>query len=215
MVIGDTLLDAQTFGALSQYITTVIERLGYLGIFVGMVLSSAPLPVPSEVVMPFAGYVVWRGGLTLIGVMLAGTFGCLAGSLIDYAIGVYGGRPFLERYGKYLFMNERRLDDAKLWFDRYGGRAVFICKLLPLGGIYVSVLAGILRMSVKKFSLYTVFASFLWCLVLVYIGFLLGPDWGDLAELFKYLEIIVVAGIIGAVGYLIYRVEWKPLHARS
>jgi membrane protein DedA with SNARE-associated domain len=105
------LVDA--LGALSQFIITAVEELGYLGIFIGMVLSSTPLPFPSEIIMPFAGYVVWRGDLTLIGVTFAGTFGCLAGSLLDYAIGIYGGRPFLERYGKYILVHESRLDDAE------------------------------------------------------------------------------------------------------
>ncbi len=164
---------------------------------------------------PFAGYVVWRGDLIFIGVTLAGTFGCRVGSLIDYTIGVYGGRPFLERYRKYILVHESRLDDAERWFDRYGGRAVLICKLLPLTGIYISFLAGIVRMDVKKFSLYTAFGSLLWCLVLVYIGLLLGPDWSDLAELVRYLYVIVVIGIIGVIGYLVYRFEWKPSHARS
>ncbi len=194
--------------------TAAIEQLGYIGIFIGMVLSSTPLPVPSEVVMPFAGYVVWRGDLTLIGVTLAGTFGCLAGSLIDYAFGLYGGRPFLERYGKYMLMHESRLDDVKRWFDRYGDRAVFICKLLPLGGIYVSFLAGIVRMDVKKFSLYAALGSLLWCLGLAYIGLLLGPDWSDLAEFFKYLEIAAVAGISGVIVYLVYRFELNASHIR-
>ncbi|MGZ4865553.1 MAG: DedA family protein [Halobacteriota archaeon] len=208
------VLDIDALGALSQIITAAVERFGYLGIFIGMVLSSTPLPFPSEIIMPFAGYVVWRGGLTLIGVTLAGTFGCLAGSLLDYAIGIYGGRPFLERYGKYILVHESRLDDAERWFSRYGGRAVLICKLLPLTGIYISFLAGIVRMDIKKFSLYTAFGSLLWCLALVYIGLLLGPDWSDLAELFGYLYVVVVIGIICVIGYLIYRFEWKPSHAQ-
>jgi membrane protein YqaA with SNARE-associated domain len=127
-----------TLGALSQFIITAVEELGYLGIFIGMVLSSTPLPFPSEIIMPYAGYVVWRGDLTLIGVTFAGTFGCLAGSLLDYAIGIYGGRPFLERYGKYILVHESRLDDAERWFSKYGGRTVLICKLLPLTGVYIS-----------------------------------------------------------------------------
>ncbi len=208
------VLDVDALGTLSQFITTAVERLGYLGIFIGMALSSTPLPVPSEIVMPFAGYNVWRGGLTLIGVTLAGTFGSLAGSFVDYAIGVYGGRPFLERYGKYMLVHESKLDDAERWFGRYGGRAVLICRLLPFTGIYISFLAGIVRMDVKKFSLYTAFGSLLWCLALAYIGLLLGPDWSDLAELFRYLYVIVVIGIIGVIGYLVYRVERKTSHAR-
>ncbi|MGZ4864993.1 MAG: DedA family protein [Halobacteriota archaeon] len=208
------LLNIDALEALSQIITTAVEQLGYLGIFVGMVLSSTPLPLPSEIIMPYAGYIVWKGDLTLIGVTLAGTLGCLAGSLLDYVIGIFGGRPFLKRYGKYILVQESRLDDAERWFIRYGGRAVLICKLLPLTGIYISFLAGIFRMDVKKFTLYTAFGSLLWCLALVYIGLLLGPDWNDLAELFGYLYVLVIIGIIGVIGYLIYRYEWQPSHGQ-
>ena len=110
---------------LSNFIIAVIEQLGYGGIFVGMTLESTGLPIPSEIVMTFAGYVVWTGRLTLIGVTLAGTLGCLAGSLIAYYIGLWGGRPLLERYGKYVLIRKSELDRAQKWFEKYGDRAVF------------------------------------------------------------------------------------------
>jgi membrane protein DedA with SNARE-associated domain len=212
------LILAQSFNiieTLSNFIISVIEQLGYAGVFVGMTLESCGLPIPSEVIMPFAGYVVWEGGLTLIGITLAGTLGCLAGSLIAYYIGLWGGRPLLERYGKYVLIRKRELDLADKWFDKYGDRAVFVSRLLPVVRTYISFPAGIVNMDVKKFSLYTVLGSLLWCFGLAYIGVLLGPHWVDIEGLFRYLDIAVILGIIALVAYLIYHRERIVSHMRS
>jgi membrane protein DedA with SNARE-associated domain len=165
--------------------------------------------------MPFAGFVVWEGGLTLIGITLAGTLGCLAGSLIAYYIGLWGGRPLLERYGKYVLIRKRELDLADKWFDKYGDRAVFVSRLLPVVRTYISFPAGIVNMDVKKFSLYTVLGSLLWCFGLAYIGVLLGPHWVDIEGLFRYLDIAVIVGIIALVAYLIYHRKRIVSHMRS
>ncbi|MGZ8880327.1 MAG: DedA family protein [Halobacteriota archaeon] len=212
------LILAQSFNiieTLSNFIISVIEQLGYAGVFVGMTLESVGLPIPSEVIMPFAGYVVWEGGLTLIGITVAGTLGCLAGSLIAYYIGLWGGRPLLERYGKYVLISKRELDLADKWFDKYGDRAVFVSRLLPVVRTYISFPAGIVNMDVKKFSLYTVLGSLPWCFGLAYIGVLLGPHWEDIKGLFRYLDIAVIVGIIALVAYLIYRRERIMSHIRS
>jgi membrane protein DedA with SNARE-associated domain len=212
------LILAQSFNiieTLSDFIISVIEQLGYAGVFVGMTLESAGLPIPSEVIMPFAGYVVWEGGLTLIGVTLAGTLGCLAGSLIAYYIGLWGGRPLLERYGKYVLISKRELDLADRWFGKYGDRAVFVSRLLPVVRTYISFPAGIVNMDVKKFSLYTVLGSLPWCFGLAYIGVLLGPHWEDIKGLFVYLDVLVIVGIIALVVYLIYHRERIVSHIRS
>ncbi|MGZ4849381.1 MAG: DedA family protein [Halobacteriota archaeon] len=212
------LILAQSFNiieTLSNFIISVIEQLGYAGVFVGMTLESVGLPIPSEVIMPFAGYVVWEGGLTLIGITVAGTLGCLAGSLIAYYIGLWGGRPLLERYGKYVLISKRELDLADKWFEKYGDRAVFISRLLPVVRTYISFPAGIVNMDVKKFSLYTVLGSLPWCFGLAYIGVLLGPHWEDIKGLFRYLDIAVIVGIIALVAYLIYRRERIMSHIRS
>jgi membrane protein DedA with SNARE-associated domain len=200
---------------LSDFVISVIEQLGYAGVFAGMTLESVGLPIPSEVIMPFAGYVVWEGGLTLIGITLAGTLGCLAGSLIAYCIGLWGGRPLLERYGKYVLIRKRELDLADKWFGKYGDRAVFVSRLLPVVRTYISFPAGIVKMDVKKFSLYTVLGSLLWCFGLAYIGVLLGPHWVDIEGLFRYLDIAVIVGIIALVAYLIYHRERIVSHMRS
>jgi membrane protein DedA with SNARE-associated domain len=200
---------------ISDFIISVIEQLGYAGVFVGMTLESCGLPIPSEVIMPFAGFVVWEGGLTLIGITLAGTLGCLAGSLIAYYIGLWGGRPLLERYGKYVLIRKRELDLADKWFDKYGDRAVFVSRLLPVVRTYISFPAGLVNMDVKKFSLYTVLGSLLWCFGLAYIGVLLGPHWVDIEGLFRYLDIAVIVGIIALVAYLIYHRKRIVSHMRS
>ena len=189
---------------LSNFVISVIEQLGYTGVFVAMGLESACIPLPSEVIMPFAGFVVWKGELTLIGVALVGTAGCLAGSLVAYSVGAYGGLPLLERYGKYVLIRKSELDRAHTWFERFGEIAVFVSRVLPIVRTFISLPAGVVRMDVKKFSLYTVLGSLPWCFGLAYVGVLLGPHWSDLEALFRYLDIVVIAGIIGLVGYLIY-----------
>ncbi|MGB9371984.1 MAG: DedA family protein [Halobacteriota archaeon] len=189
---------------LSNFVISVIEQFGYAGVFVAMGLESACIPLPSEVIMPFAGFVVWKGELTLIGVALVGTAGCLAVSLVAYSVGAYGGLPLLERYGKYVLIRKSELDRAHTWFERFGEIAVFVSRVLPIVRTFISLPAGVVRMDVKKFSLYTVLGSLPWCFGLAYVGVLLGPHWSDLEALFRYLDIVVIAGIIGLVGYLIY-----------
>jgi membrane protein DedA with SNARE-associated domain len=190
--------------ALSDFVISFISALGYAGVFVGMTLESIGVPLPSEVIMPFAGYVVWTGGMTLVGVTLAGTAGCLVGSLVAYYISLWGGRPLLERYGKYILIRKRELDLAQNWFEKYGDRAVFVSRLLPVVRTFISYPAGIARMDVKKFSFYTVLGSFPFCLALAYVGFLLGSHWADIERSFVYLDFLVIAGIIGLVAYLVY-----------
>jgi membrane protein DedA with SNARE-associated domain len=193
---------------LGNFIITVIEQLGYAGVFVGMTLESIGLPLPSEIIMPFAGYVVWEGRLTLLGVTLAGTLGCLAGSLIAYGIGAYGGRPLLERYGKYVLIRKSELDRAERWFETHGEAAVFISRLLPVVRTFISYPAGIVRMDVKRFSVYTVLGSLPFCFALAYVGVALGPHWEDIRGLFRYFDIAVIVGVVVLIGYLIYRRAW-------
>jgi membrane protein DedA with SNARE-associated domain len=212
---GILALSINIIGTLSDFIISVIEQLRYTGVFVGMTLESVGLPIPSEVIMPFAGYVVWEGGMTLIGITLAGTFGCLAGSLIAYYIGLWGGRPLLDRYGKYVLIRKKELDQAQEWFEKYGERAVFVSRLLPIVRTFISYPAGIVRMDVKKFSLYTVLGSLPFCLALAYIGVLLGPHWNDIERLFRYLDIAVIVGIVALIAYLIYHRERIVSYMRS
>ncbi|MGZ4919976.1 MAG: DedA family protein [Halobacteriota archaeon] len=200
-------LEVNVVETLSHFVITAIEQLGYAGVFVAMGLESACIPLPSEVIMPFAGYVAWEGTLTLLGVAVAGTLGCLAGSLVAYYVGAYGGRPLLDRYGRYILIRKSELDRAHTWFERHGEITVFVSRVLPIVRTFISLPAGIARMDIKKFSIYTLLGSFPWCLALAYVGFFLGPHWSDVEQLFRYLDIVVVAGLVAVIGYLVYHRE--------
>ena len=202
------VLSINIFETLSNFVIAVVERLGYGGVFVGMTLESTGLPLPSEIIMAFAGYLVWEGRLTLLGITLAGTLGCLAGSLIAYGIGAYGGRPLLERYGKYVFIRASELDRGEQWFAKHGESAVFISRLLPVVRTYISFPAGIVRMDVKRFSVYTALGSLPFCFVFAYVGVMLGPHWEHIRGLFRYVNIAVIVGLVVLIGYLIYRRAW-------
>jgi membrane protein DedA with SNARE-associated domain len=193
---------------LSNFVIAIIEHLGYAGVFVGMTLESTGLPLPSEIIMGFAGYVVWEGKLTLLGITLAGTLGCLAGSLIAYGIGAYGGRPLLERYGKYVLIRKSELDRGEEWFAKHGESAVFISRLLPVVRSVISYPAGIVRMDIKRFSVYTVLGSLPFCFAFAYAGVALGPHWEHIRGLFRYFNIAVIVGVVVLIGYLIYRRAW-------
>ncbi len=190
--------------AVSSFIITTIEQFGYAGVFVAMLLESAGVPLPSEVIMPFAGYVAWEGKLTLIGVTIAGTLGCLVGALILYGIGLYGGRPLLDRYGKYVLIRKSELDRADKWFEQYGELTVFVSRMLPVIRSFFSLPAGMTHMNITKFSLYTTLGSFPWCLALAYLGVFLGPRWAEVVPLFRYLNVVVIVGFVVLVSYLIY-----------
>jgi membrane protein DedA with SNARE-associated domain len=183
----------------------LIEILGYWGVFIGMTLESACIPLPSEIIMPFAGFVVYEGKMSLIGITMVGALGNLCGSLIAYFIGFKGGRPFLEKYGKYFFITNNRLEMADDWFEKYGHEAVLISRVLPIIRTFISLPAGIARMDLKKFIIYSFLGSLPWCFVLGYIGVQLGPKWDIIKGYFHILDIIVVIGIIGLCLYLLYK----------
>lgn len=188
----------------SQIAIHLIETLGYWGVFLGMTIESACIPLPSEVIMPFAGYVVWEGKMTLWGITLAGVLGNVLGSWIAYFVGLKGGRPFLEKYGKYVLITPGKLDMAHEWFERYGHEAVFISRLLPGIRTFISLPAGIAEMEFKKFTIYTFAGSLPWAFALGYIGVLLGPHWETIRSYFHILDIFVAIGVVAVVIYIIY-----------
>jgi len=189
---------------LSDIVINLISYLGYWGVFIAMTIESACIPLPSEVIMPFAGFVVSEGKMTLLGITLAGTFGNLVGSWIAYFVGLKGGRPLLEKYGKYILIGHKELDMADSWFERYGHEAVFISRLLPGIRTVISLPAGIAEMDLKKFSIYTFAGSLPWTLALGYLGVVLGPHWEQIKPYFHILDIIVVISVIAFIIYFIY-----------
>jgi Uncharacterized membrane-associated protein len=196
---------------LSNTTIYLIQTFGYWGVFIGMTLESACIPFPSEITMPFAGFVVWQGttNMTILGITLVATVANLFGSLIAYCVGSLGGRPLLEKYGKYILITHSKLDLADKWFEKYGYEAVLISRLLPIIRTFISLPAGIAHMDIKKFVIYTFLGSLPWCFALGYLGFLLGPQWELIRNYFHILDIIVGIGIVAFIGYLVYQYKYK------
>jgi len=196
---------------LARFVIDTISASGYLGIVILMGIESACIPLPSEIIMPFSGYLVFRGDFELFRVGLAGAFGCVVGSVPAYYLGLYGGRPLVERYGKYVLISHRDLDTADRWFDRYGDWAIFFSRLLPVVRTFISFPAGVARMNFSRFVAYTFIGSFPWCLGLAYVGMKLGENWDTLGVYFHRFDIVI--GIVIALGVLYY--VWHHLKGRK
>ncbi|MDX6693491.1 MAG: hypothetical protein QOF02_1094 [Blastocatellia bacterium] len=182
--------------------------MGYMGIVLLMAIESACIPLPSEVIMPFSGYLVYAGRFNLWLVALAGAGGCVLGSMVAYWVGMYGGRPLIEKYGRYILLSNHDLDLADRWFARYGEIIVFASRLLPVVRTFIAFPAGVARMNKTRFVAYTFLGSFPWCLGLAYVGQLLGEQW-DKNEALKswFHRFDFVIGIIGVlfVAWWIWR----------
>lgn len=182
--------------------------LGYPGIVFLMALESACLPVPSEVVMPFSGYLASTGRFNLLLVVTAGAIGCNIGSTFIYWLGVTGGRAFVEKWGSCVFISQAKLDRMDRYFERYGAITVFFARLLPMVPVIVSFPAGIARMNIWKFQFYTFAGTWIWCFILALLGFQFGLAWKSqiwVREAIHYLDIAVVTGLVLAVAWLVWR----------
>ena len=193
---------------LARFIISVISSAGYLGIVLLMAIESACIPLPSEVIMPFSGYLVSVGRFKLAWVAVAGALGCNLGSFVAYYVGSLGGRPLVEKYGRYVLITRHDLALADRFFARYGDWAVFIARLLPVIRTFIALPAGIARMNVLRFHLYTFLGSLLWCWVLAYAGFKLGERWTTLREYFHRFDTVIgILIVLGAVWFIHNR--WK------
>lgn len=179
-----------------RIITDFIASLGYAGLAIGMAIESACVPLPSEVILPFGGYLVSTGQLTFWGAVFAGTIGGTIGSVIAYYIGLRGGRLFLRKYGRYVFFSEKEFAAAEKWFQRYGEATVFFTRLLPVIRTFISLPAGIAAMPFGRFVVYTFLGSLPWSILLVYIGKQLGANWNTLGPIFHRFDGIIVAGLV-------------------
>ena len=196
--------------SLTVWLVDTIGRMGYTGIISLMFLESSFFPFPSEVVMPPAGYLAWKGEMSLTLVLLSGIAGSLLGALFNYWIAVKLGRPFLIKYGKYFFVSEESINKADEFFSRHGHISTFVCRLLPGIRQYISLPAGIARMPMKSFLLFTTLGAGIWVTVLTFAGYLLGEHQDLLKE---YLHVITIACISIAVAVtLIYLFVIKRKH---
>ncbi|MCL6635500.1 MAG: DedA family protein [Peptococcaceae bacterium] len=175
--------------------------MGYWGIGIGMAIESANIPLPSEVILPFGGYLVSTGRLEFYRAVLAGTIGGTVGSALSYYIGLRGGRPFLVKYGRYFGFSVKHLETAERWFARYGEATVFFTRLMPIVRTFISLPAGIAGMNFKKFLIYTFLGSLPWSLLLTYAGVKLGQNWKAIEPWFHRLDVVVALGILAVVGY--------------
>ena len=189
-------------GLLSNIVISVISSTGYLGVFACMVIESACIPLPSEIIMPFSGYLVFAGKFNIWLVTLAGALGNLAGSMIAYAVGYYGGRPFVEKYGKYFLVTHKDIDMADRWFSRYGYEAVLISRVLPVIRTFISLPAGIAKMNFTWFSVYSFLGSLPWCFVLAFIGMKLGENWVSIGDYFHKFDLVI--GVVLITGLIFW-----------
>jgi membrane protein DedA with SNARE-associated domain len=186
----------------------MIAALGYGGIVLMMAIESACIPLPSEVTMPFSGYLITTGRFSLNLVAVAGAVGCLIGSYAAYYAGASGGRWFIERYGRYLLIAPHELEIADRFFARWGSAAVFVCRLLPVVRTFIAFPAGVARMRILPFTIYTLAGSYLWCLALAYAGMKLGQHWDALGPYFHRFDGVIVALLVlGAIPLLYNRLR--------
>ncbi len=193
------------FALIGSFIVNIISSLGYFGVAFLMALESACLPIPSEIIMPFSGFLVFTGKFSLWSVVLWGTIGNLIGSIIAYFVGYYGGRPLVEKYGKYLLISHHDLEIAQKWFEKYGKISIFFSRLLPVVRTFISLPAGIAKMPFGQFSFYTFLGSLPWAFVLTYSGIAAGENWLTLENYFKKFDWLIGIVIILAVSFWIYK----------
>jgi len=195
------------------FLESLYERFGYVGVVIAMTIESCAIPLPSELILPFAGWSVSRGLVepltstpwTYWGAVVAGVLGNTLGSLASYAIGAYGGRPLVERYGRYVLISAHDLELAERWFARFGEATVFFSRMLPIVRTFISVPAGIARMPLLRFTLFSVLGAIPWVMLLVWGGLQLGDHWLDLKRSLRGLDYLVAAAIVAAVGLFVWR----------
>ena len=206
---------ARIIEILSGFIVATISAMGYSGVILLMAIESACIPLPSEIIMPFSGYLVSTGQLNLWAVAFAGAVGCVLGSLVAYWVGMYGGRPVIEKYGRYVLLSRHDLDIADRWFANHGEAIVFVSRLLPAIRTFIAFPAGVARMNLKRFIIYTFAGSLPWCLGLAYIGQKLGEQWNKddtLKTWFHRFDFVI--GIVGALAVAWW--IWRHVkHSRS
>jgi membrane protein DedA with SNARE-associated domain len=193
--------------ALTQMISSWYLTGGYLGIVLAMAIESCCIPLPSELVMPIAGFfvVLHPDRFSLVGVALAGGIGCALGSLVAYGIGRAGGRPLLLKYGRYILISQADSDRADDLFARHGNAVTFFSRLLPVVRTYISLPAGIARMDITRFVAYTLLGSLPWCLALAWVGTKVGENSRQLASVFHGLDVVIAAALVAAIVWYVRR----------
>ena len=195
------------------FLTWLYGLLGYFGVMIAMTIESAMIPLPSELILPFAGFLVsdaaaveplTKSGWSFWAVVVAATAGNTLGSLIAYAIGAWGGRPFLERYGKYLLIRHHEIELADHFFQRYGSATAFFSRLLPVVRTFISFPAGVARMPLGRFIVYSTAGAFLWSILLVQAGVTFGQRWTEIRHVLEPFDLLIAVLVVGAIALFIW-----------
>lgn len=192
-----------------QAIRDGVAAWGYLGVIVMMAIESANIPLPSEAIMPTAGILVQQDKMNFHLAALAGAIGCLVGSIPSYFLGLYGGRPFLEKYGRWFLLKKKDLELADKWVDRYGDWTFFVCRMLPVVRTFISFPAGVLRAHFGMFCLFTFIGSLIWCYFLTWVGIKFGENMETFVDLWHRFDVAIVLVVVAAGGYYLYH-HLKP-----
>jgi membrane protein DedA with SNARE-associated domain len=190
-----------------EFITQLISSWGYAGIYITMTLESTLIPIPSEIVIPFAGFLAYMGEMNIWLIVLVSSFANLTGSIIAYEIGKHLGRGFIERYGKYILLNMKHVELVERWFDRYGSLTVLFSRMLPVVRTVNALPAGIGKMNFPKFCIYTFIGSIPWNLALVLVGYLLKENWSLLEKYSLYIDILAVFVAVAVIFYVARRIR--------
>ena len=201
------------------FLDQLYGAVGYLGVFLAMTIESAMIPLPSELILPFAGFLIsdpfkieplTGGAWNFWIVVIVATAGNTCGSLIAYAIGAKGGRPFLERYGRYLLIRPHDIELADRFFARWGSQTAFFSRLLPIVRTFISFPAGVARMDLRKFIVYSTAGAFLWSILLVYAGTVLGANWNQIRHTLQPFDLLIAVAIVGAVVLFVWAHLGRP-----
>ena len=196
---------------LLEFIKNAYNAIGWPGVVALMAIESACIPLPSEIIMPLAGWMLIKAAVPPLPIafnLVAGAFGalgCTIGSIVAYWVGIKGGRPFLNKYGKYILITSHDLDRADHWFQKNGDWAIFVGRLMPVIRTFISLPAGIAKMRIGKFLIYTFVGSFIWCTALSFAGYLLGTNWEKIRSVMRPFDPAIVAIVIILIGLYIYR----------
>lgn len=196
---------------LHQFIDPILQMIrdgvaswGYLGVIAMMAIESANIPLPSEAIMPTAGILVQQGKMNIHLAALSGALGCLLGSIPSYFLGLYGGRPFLQKYGRWFLLREKDLEAADKWVDRYGDWTFFICRMLPVVRTFISFPAGVLRAHFLVFCFFTFVGSLIWCYFLTWVGIKFGENMETFVNIWHKFDVAIVAFVIAGFAFYLY-----------
>jgi len=189
-----------------EFAVNFVESAGYLGLFILMVMESTFMPIPSEAVMPPAGFLIEEGVFSFPAVIFFATLGSIVGSLISYYIGAWGGKPFIDKFGKYMLLDRHHLTIAERYFQRWGNITILVGRFIPVVRHLISIPAGIGKMNLVKFILYTAIGAGAWNALLAYAGYVLKSNWTEITKYSRVGDVIVLTLMAAAVLYYSYRI---------